>query len=84
MESLLLTSTSNKVSKALTYLILKARKACNCKGLVIFIGCIQKQHQRYSIKKGVRKNFAKFTGKHLCQSLFFSKVAGLRLATLLK
>ena len=28
-------------------------------------------------------NFAKFTGKHLCQSLFFNKVAG-RPATLLK
>ena len=28
-------------------------------------------------KKGVRRNFAKFTGKHLCQSLFFNKVAGL-------
>ena len=25
-------------------------------------------------KKGVRKNFAEFTGKHLCQSLFFNKV----------
>ena len=25
---------------------------------------------------GVLKNFAKFTGKHLYQSLFFSKVAG--------
>ena len=30
-------------------------------------------------KKGVFKNFAKFTGKHLCQSLFFYKVSGLRL-----
>ena len=29
------------------------------------------------------RNFAKFTGKHLCQSLFFNKVAG-RPATLLK
>ena len=28
-------------------------------------------------KKGALKNFAKFTGKHLCQSLFFNKVAGL-------
>ena len=28
-------------------------------------------------KKGVLRNFAKFTGKHLCQSLFFNKVAGL-------
>ena len=35
-------------------------------------------------KKGVLKNFAKFTGKHLCQSLFFNKVAGLKPATLFK
>ena len=35
-------------------------------------------------KKGVLRNFAKFTGKHLCQSLFFNKVEGLRPATLLK
>ena len=28
-------------------------------------------------KKGVLRNFANFTGKHLCQSLFFSKVATL-------
>ena len=33
-------------------------------------------------KKGFLKNFAKFTGKHLCRSLH--KVADLRLATLLK
>ena len=32
-------------------------------------------HQRCSMKKGVLKNFAKFTGKHLCQSLFINKVA---------
>ena len=35
-------------------------------------------------KKGVLRNFAKFPGKHLCQSLFFNKVVGLRPATLLK
>ena len=35
-------------------------------------------------KKGVHTNFAKFTGKHLCQRLFFNKVAGLRPETLLK
>ena len=34
-------------------------------------------------KKGL-KDFTKFTGKHLCQSPFFNKVAGLRPATLLK
>ena len=35
-------------------------------------------------KKGVFKNFSKFSRKHLCQSLFFNKVAGLKPATLLK
>ena len=33
-------------------------------------------------KKAVLRNFTKFTGKHLCQSLFFNKVA--RPATLFK
>ena len=41
-------------------------------------------HQRYSLKKGVPRNFGKFKGKHLCQSHFFNKVASLRPATLLK
>ena len=31
-------------------------------------------HGRCSIKEGVLKNFAKFTGKHLCQSLFLIKL----------
>ena len=35
-------------------------------------------------KKVVLRNFAKFTGKHLCQSIFFNKVAGLRAANLFK
>ena len=33
-------------------------------------------HHRCSVKKVVLKNFAKFTGKHLCLSLLFNKVAG--------
>ena len=33
--------------------------------------------------KGVLENVTKFTGKHLCQSLFFNKFAGVRSATLL-
>ena len=41
-------------------------------------------HQRCSIKKGTLTNFTKFTGKHLCQSLFLNKAAGLRPATSLK
>ena len=35
-------------------------------------------HRRCSIKIGVLKNFAKLTGKRLCQRLFFNKVADLR------
>ena len=35
-------------------------------------------------KNSVLRIFAKFTGKHLYQSLFFNKVAGLRPATLSK
>ena len=30
-------------------------------------------HPELFCKKGVLRNFAKFTGKHLCQSLFFDK-----------
>ena len=33
-------------------------------------------HQRSSIRKGVLRNFAKLTGKHLYQSLFLNKVEG--------
>ena len=33
-------------------------------------------HPEVFCEKGVLINFAKFTGKHLCQSLFFNKVAG--------
>ena len=35
-------------------------------------------------KIDVRTDFAKFTGKHLCQGLCFTKVPGLRPATLFK
>ena len=35
-------------------------------------------------KNGVLKNFAKFAGKHFCQSLLFNKIAGYRPSTLLK
>ena len=30
--------------------------------------------RRCSVRIGVLRNFAKFTGKHLCQSLFFNNV----------
>ena len=41
-------------------------------------------HQRCSVRKDVLRNFAKFTGKHLWQGLYFNKVAGLRPETFLK
>ena len=40
-------------------------------------------NQRCSFKNGVLRNFTKFAGKDLCQSLFFNKVVGLSPATLL-
>ena len=41
-------------------------------------------HQRCSIKKAVLKNFAIFTGKHLCRSLFLIKSQDWRPTALLK
>ena len=58
---------------------------CNWnKQLLIIQTNFRSSHQRCSVRKGVLRNFAKFTGKHLRQSLFFNKVAVLRPATLLK
>ena len=37
---------------------------------------LQKEPPEVLCKKGYFRNFAKFTGKHLCQSHFFNKVAG--------
>ena len=48
--------------------------------------CIKNGSGRLEVfcEKGVLRNVAKFTEKHLCQSLFFNKAAGLKPATLLK
>ena len=54
-----------------------------CIVVLLWIIC-RSSHRRCSLRKGVLRNFVKFTGKHLCQSLLFNKVAGLRPATLLK
>ena len=39
---------------------------------------------RCFVRKGVLRNFEKFTGKHMCQRLFFNNFSGLRPAALLK
>ena len=44
----------------------------------------QKQPPEVFCKKGVPINFAKITGKHLCQSLFFNEVGGVWPAALFK
>ena len=44
----------------------------------------QKQPPKVFSKKGVLRNFEKFTGKHLRQCLFFNKVTRLMPSTLLK
>ena len=53
--------------------------------LKLYISCLmeifQKQPHEVFHEKSVLKNFIKFTGKHLYQSLFFNKVAGFRPAT---
>ena len=53
-------------------------------GFIHFITWIYSSHQRCYIRKGVLENFAKFTGKHLCQSLFLNKIEGLRPAAFFK
>ena len=62
-------------NKVLLYFI---RYHCHC----------EKHLPEMFYKKGVLKNLTKFTGKHLCQSLFFNKVCNfiknIRPATLLK
>ena len=47
-------------------------------------GFCQKQTSRGILLTGDFKNSAKFTGKHLCRSLIFNRVADLRPGTLLK
>ena len=64
-----------------------------CVSILSFIGLTEKKflikdrlviytrssHPEVFCEKGVLKNFTKFTEKHLCQSLFFNNIAGLRL-----
>ena len=44
----------------------------------------QIQSPRDVVQKGVLRDFVKFSWKHLCRSLFFNKVVGLKPVTFLK
>ena len=39
----------------------------------LLLGLFFTAQRRCSVRKGVPRNFEKFTGKHLCPSLFFKK-----------
>ena len=45
-------------------------------GLSVELRLYRSSRSEVLCKKGALENFAKSTGKHLCQSLFFNKVAG--------
>ena len=66
--------------------LFKTRNVCNVIYCQCFLKAFGNRHGRLrsSIKKGVLKNFAKFTGQHLRQSLYFNKFTCLRPATLSK
>ena len=74
------TSTVQRTASSIGF-ICKSLILCSTSSAsdVYFISFLQfrTSHQRCSIKKVVLVNFIKFTGKHLCQSLVFNKVAGL-------
>ena len=57
--------------------------ALSCKWSFLVLPSLKSRRDVF-FKKYVFRNFAKFTGKHQCQSLYFDKVAGMRTATLLK
>ena len=57
--------------------------ALSCKWSFLVLPSLKSRREMF-FKKYVFRNFAKFTGKHQCQSLYFHKVAGMRTATLLK
>ena len=54
---------------------LRKKISLQCYRLYNFLS-FRNSHWRYSVRKGVIRNFAKFTGKHLRQSLFLINVAG--------
>ena len=53
------------------------RRLCSCH--FHLIGFSRSSRRELFCKKGVLRNFRKFTGKYLCQSLFYNKVAGMML-----
>ena len=60
-------------------------QVCLSKTQEYFLICISRSSRlEVFCTKGALRNCAKFTEKHLCQSLFFNKVAGLRACNFIK
>ena len=85
------TQTTQLFMKIKHYLQRNSKLCCyhlKCKKHRMIVGFTtnkcRSSHQRGSVRKGDLGNFAKFRGKHLCQSLFFNKVAGLKPSISLK
>ena len=66
----LLRKDKTKINKNVLIECQKQKSICILKDLID-----RSSHSKCSVTKGVLGNFAKFTGKHLCQSLFLNKVA---------
>ena len=54
-------------------------RRCQIWLLITFLKINRSSYQRFSVKKDVLRNFAKFTEKHLCQGLFLIKLQSLGL-----
>ena len=66
----LLRKDKTKINKNVLVECQKQKSICILKDLID-----RSSHRRCSVRKGILRNFAKFSGKDLCQSLFFNKVA---------
>ena len=62
---------------------LKIKLICDQENMLI-LNIYRSSRPEVFCRKGVLRNFTKLTGKHLCQSPFLKKVAGLWPATLFK
>ena len=67
-------SLLNAVRNYLVLLVWLMHAAVTLK--ICFTEAATRSLQKCSMKKGALEIFAKFKGKHLCQSLFLNKVAG--------
>ena len=74
LVTILLFHSSFRVSIIQMFLIKFCKPDQNCNLMMD----VQRHSLGAGLFKDVLKNVTKYTGKHLCQSRFFNKVAGLR------